>query len=48
MDVKKNLEPTNEEVDAVHAEFTRRLQELFETGKNKYLANPKEARLVIT
>ncbi|KAH9643243.1 hypothetical protein HF086_012905 [Spodoptera exigua] len=48
MEVKRNLEPTNEEIDAVHAEFTERLQTLFETEKKKYLKYYEEARLVIT
>lgn len=48
MEVKRNLEPTNEEIDAVHAEFTQRLQTLFETEKVKYLKYHEEAKLVIT
>ncbi|PZC76104.1 hypothetical protein B5X24_HaOG205128 [Helicoverpa armigera] len=48
MEVKRNLEPTNEEIDAVHAEFTKRLQTLFETEKVKYLKYHEEATLVIT
>ncbi|KAI5646565.1 diacylglycerol acyltransferase domain-containing protein [Phthorimaea operculella] len=48
MEVTKNLEPTDEEVSAVHAEFTARLVELFESEKKKYLKNAEDVRLVIT
>ncbi|KAL4706787.1 hypothetical protein ACJJTC_018168 [Scirpophaga incertulas] len=47
MEVKKNLEPTREEVDAVHAQFTERLVDLFETHKAKYLKNHEKTKLVI-
>lgn len=47
MEVNKNLEPTKEEIDAVHAEFTQRLIELFETEKKNYLKNYEDARLDI-
>ncbi|CAD0197391.1 unnamed protein product [Chrysodeixis includens] len=48
LEVKKNLEPTSEEIDAVHAEFSERLATLFETEKVKYLKYHEEAKLVIT
>ena len=48
MEVKRNLEPTAEEIDAVHAEFTERLKTLFETEKVKHLKYHEEAKLVIT
>ncbi|XP_068631275.1 2-acylglycerol O-acyltransferase 2-A-like [Battus philenor] len=48
MEVKRNLEPTDEEVDEVHAEFTKRLIELFETEKSKYLKDHEKNQLVIT
>ncbi|CAB3221099.1 unnamed protein product [Arctia plantaginis] len=48
MEVKKNLEPTPEEIDAVHAEFTTRLVALFESEKKKYLKYHKDAQLIIT
>ncbi|XP_004922950.1 2-acylglycerol O-acyltransferase 2-A [Bombyx mori] len=48
MEVKRNLDPTDEEVDEVHAEFTRRLVQLFENEKSKYLKNHEEVQLVIT
>jgi hypothetical protein len=48
MEVEKNLDPTPEEVDAVHAEFTKRLTELFETEKFKYLKDHKNATLVLS
>ncbi|KPJ03386.1 2-acylglycerol O-acyltransferase 2-A [Papilio xuthus] len=48
MEIERNLEPTDEEVDAVHAEFTRRLIELFESEKSKYLKDYKNKTLVIT
>ncbi|XP_026484302.1 2-acylglycerol O-acyltransferase 2-like isoform X2 [Vanessa tameamea] len=48
MEIEKNLDPTSEEVDAVHAEFTRRLIDLFESEKSKYLTDHKNTHLVIT
>ncbi|XP_045494257.1 2-acylglycerol O-acyltransferase 2-like [Colias croceus] len=46
--VPRNLDPTDEEVDALHAEFTKRLIELFETEKPKYLKNHENISLIIT
>lgn len=34
--LEKNTAPTNEEIDRVHAEYVKRLVELFETHKYKY------------
>ncbi|XP_050343472.1 2-acylglycerol O-acyltransferase 2-A-like [Nymphalis io] len=48
MEIEKNLDPTDAEVDAVHAEFTQRLINLFESEKSKYLTDHKNRRLVIT
>lgn len=48
MEVKMNLAPTNEEIEAVHVEFTDRLLELFESEKKKYLKNSENLQLVIT
>ncbi|KAM3967208.1 2-acylglycerol O-acyltransferase 2-A-like [Aphomia sociella] len=48
IEVKRNLEPTDEEVDAVHAEFTKRLVELFENEKSKYLNKHQDVKLVIS
>lgn len=48
MEVKRNIEPTNEEIDAVHAEFTERLIELFDSEKKKYLKNSENIQLVFT
>lgn len=48
MEVKKNLEPTPEEIDAVHADFTKRLVALFESEKKKYLKYHEDAKLIIT
>lgn len=48
MEVKRNLEPTTEEIDAVHAEFTERLQALFESEKKNYLKYHEDANLIIT
>ena len=48
MEIEKNLNPSNEEVDAIHAKFTSKLVELFETEKSKYLKNHENTRLVIT
>lgn len=48
MEIVKNLDPTDEEVDDIHKEFIRRLIELFETEKSKYLKNHEKVNLVIT
>ncbi|RVE50481.1 hypothetical protein evm_004906 [Chilo suppressalis] len=45
MEVAKNLEPTPEEVDKVHEEFTRRLVTLFESEKSKYLKDHEKVKL---
>lgn len=48
MEVERNLDPTDEEVDAVHAEFTKGLIDLFEKEKSKYLKDHEKVHLVIT
>lgn len=48
MEVVKNLEPTDEEVNRVHAEFKRHLVELFESEKSKYIKNSEDVHLIIT
>ncbi|CAH2105857.1 unnamed protein product [Euphydryas editha] len=48
MEVDRNIEPTDEEVDAVHAEFTKRLIDLFESQKSKYVKNHENIHLIIT
>ncbi|CAH2070949.1 unnamed protein product, partial [Iphiclides podalirius] len=48
MEVERNLDPTDEEVDIVHAEFTKRLTELFENEKARYLKDHEKVHLVIT
>ncbi|VVC95730.1 unnamed protein product [Leptidea sinapis] len=46
--VRKNLDPTDEEIDSLHAEFTKRLIDLFEAEKSKYLKNYENIQLIIT
>nr|XP_034830197.1 2-acylglycerol O-acyltransferase 2-A-like [Maniola hyperantus] len=48
MEIERNLEPTDTEVNAVHAEFTQRLIALFEAEKSKYLKDHDKVKLVIT
>ncbi|XP_039749675.1 2-acylglycerol O-acyltransferase 2-A-like [Pararge aegeria] len=48
MEIVKNMEPTDAEVDAVHAQFTQRLVALFEAEKSKYLKDHEKVQLVIT
>ncbi|XP_073943318.1 2-acylglycerol O-acyltransferase 2-A-like isoform X2 [Choristoneura fumiferana] len=48
MEVQRNLDPTDAEVDAVHAQFTKRLVNLFESEKYKYLKDAEKVHLVIT
>ncbi|XP_066993214.2 2-acylglycerol O-acyltransferase 2-A isoform X2 [Anabrus simplex] len=47
LEVKKNPEPTKEEIDAVHQEFTKCLVALFEDNKHKYLKNAENISLEI-
>ncbi|XP_059049698.1 2-acylglycerol O-acyltransferase 2-A-like, partial [Achroia grisella] len=47
MEVKRIIEPTNEEVDAVHAEFTQTLIKFFNEEKSKYLKNHQDVQLTI-
>lgn len=48
MDVNRNLDPTDEEVDAVHAAFKESLTDLFNKEKVNYLKNHKDFTLIIT
>lgn len=48
MEVAKNLDPSDEAVDAVHSRFVQRLVDLFESEKHKYLKNHQDVHLVIT
>ncbi|XP_041970330.1 2-acylglycerol O-acyltransferase 2-A-like isoform X1 [Aricia agestis] len=48
MEVERNLDPTDEEVNAVHAQFTEKLIQLFESEKSKYLQNHENTELIIT
>ncbi|XP_011562529.3 2-acylglycerol O-acyltransferase 2-A isoform X1 [Plutella xylostella] len=48
MEVVRNADPTDEEVNAVHAEFTKRLTQLFENEKSKYLKNHQDIHLILT
>ncbi|CAK1546251.1 unnamed protein product [Leptosia nina] len=48
LEVERNPDPTDEEVNALHAEFTKRLIDLFEAEKPKYLKNHEKTQLIIT
>lgn len=47
MEVPKIEQPTKEEVDQYHAEFVKRLTQMFEEQKHNYLVNPEDKHLVI-
>ncbi|XP_001602288.1 2-acylglycerol O-acyltransferase 2 [Nasonia vitripennis] len=47
LDVPKIEEPSREEVDLYHAQFTDKLIELFETHKSKYLENHESIKLIL-
>lgn len=43
----KNNQPSNKEIDELHALFCKRLTELFETHKSKYVENYKSVQIEI-
>lgn len=47
MHLEKIEEPTQEQVDDVHAKFVRKLIDLFEKEKKKYLDNPENVQLTV-
>lgn len=47
IEVDKNENPTNDEIDEVHQRFTEGLIDLFESEKHKYISNPNETQLEI-
>ncbi|KAL0882621.1 hypothetical protein ABMA27_001057 [Loxostege sticticalis] len=47
IEVERNQDPSEEEVDAVHAIFVDKLVELFENEKPKYVPNHENVKLVI-
>lgn len=47
IDVPKNPQPSNEEIDALHTLFSERLVELFETHKHKYVENHENIHVEI-
>ncbi|KAF2880664.1 hypothetical protein ILUMI_25503 [Ignelater luminosus] len=47
IDVERVVDPTQEQIDSLHATFVKQLTELFEKHKHKYLENPDGTTLVI-
>lgn len=47
IDCTKNDQPSNKEIDEMHALFRKRLIELFETNKSKYIENHDKIHLEI-
>lgn len=47
IDVPNNIQPSNEEVDAMHSLFCDRLVELFETHKHKYVEDHENIHVQI-
>lgn len=47
IDVPKIEEPTQEQVDEVHAKLMTQLVDLFEKHKHLYLQDPENAKLII-
>ncbi|KAF2880666.1 hypothetical protein ILUMI_25505 [Ignelater luminosus] len=47
IDVEKVEDPTQEQIDSLHATFIKHLTDLFEEHKHKYLEKPEETFLVI-
>lgn len=43
----KNTSPSDDEINAVHATFSKALQDLFETHKSKYIENSENVQLEI-
>lgn len=47
IEVKKTDNPTDEEVEEIHAKFTEAIKKLFEEDKHKYLRDPEKTELEI-
>ncbi|KAF2880669.1 hypothetical protein ILUMI_25508 [Ignelater luminosus] len=47
IEVKRVSNPTQEQVDELHAEFMKQLANLFEEQKYNYLSNPEQTKLII-
>lgn len=47
MEVKKCINPTNEEIDELHQKFIEALTDLFETHKTKYIEKSEDFKLNI-
>ncbi|KAF2903889.1 hypothetical protein ILUMI_02284 [Ignelater luminosus] len=47
IEVEKTVNPTQEQIETLHARFTKELMELFEEQKYNYLSDPKNVQLII-
>ena len=47
IEVEKVENPTNEEIDSLHAKFVQELKDLFDLHKDKFLEKPDDDSLVI-
>ncbi|BES87209.1 A kinase (PRKA) anchor protein 17A [Nesidiocoris tenuis] len=47
MEVEKNPQPSNDEIDAVHIKFVKELTSLFEEHKHKYVRDPDNTYLSV-
>ncbi|KAF2905490.1 hypothetical protein ILUMI_00688 [Ignelater luminosus] len=47
IEVKKVANPTQEQVNELHAEFMKQIANLFEEQKYNYLSNPEQTKLII-
>lgn len=47
IDVKKNAEPSQEEIDVLHAKYAAALVKLFNDHKHKYIKNAENIKLII-
>lgn len=47
IDVVKNVFPSREEIDRLHAKFVEEIEKLFEENKSKYVCNSENVKLLI-
>lgn len=47
LEFQRNLDPSDEDIEKLHSEFTKAITELFEQHKSKYIEDHENIKLVI-
>lgn len=47
LEFERNLDPSDEDIEKLHSEFTKAITELFEQHKSKYIEDHENIKLVI-